>query len=667
MRRLSRLLLAAVTALGLLGFGLAGPAFASTGTQVADCTFATLQADLQAGGDYYYAAGQCPNPIIFTGTIELTGAAAALTAQGDDVTLDGGNDPATGAAGVQLFSLNDVASLDLTGLRLSNGSAAVSGGGAIDNDGTVSVSDSTFSNNVDGYQPNYGGGAILNGGGASLTITGSTFTQNGDDSVAGLGGGALYNFAGTVNITNSTFVNNGSDGPGSAIYTQGAGSVTLANSTVWKNTSTGLPALAGDSASPYLISGTIVADNGSYNGDNYIGSNCSASVIDKGYNLEDHSSGSCGFSAANHDIVGQDPQLDPNGLQDHGGPTQTVAEQATSPAIDAIPTTSGLCPASDQRGMPRPDNGEASCDIGAYEYQDPATVPTTTALTSSANPSVVGQQVTYTATVAPAPDGGTVSFQDGGSPIGGCGSQPLDSSGRATCQVSYPSTGTHTISAVYSGDPGYVGSSSATVTQTVTKVSSTALASSANPAIAVRQVIYTATISPAPDGGTVAFTDSGNTISGCGAAAITTSGTASCSVSYPTAGTHTVTAAYSGDNRYAASTSTSLTQTITSDLSTTLTVSPNPVARGGTLAIAYSAKNAGAASQQVALSYTLTDPHGTATTSSLGTVTIKAGSTVTKNLTHKVPRTAATGTWTVIVTASDATGSSISTARVTVR
>jgi hypothetical protein len=55
-----------------------------------------------------------------------------------------------------------------------------------------------------------------------------------------------------------------------------------------------------------------------------------------------------------------------------------------------------------------------------------STACTTTAVTSSANPTVVGHQVTYTATVTPAPDGGTVIFEDGPTTISGCGSQAVD-------------------------------------------------------------------------------------------------------------------------------------------------------------------------------------------------------------------------------------------------
>ena len=54
-----------------------------------------------------------------------------------------------------------------------------------------------------------------------------------------------------------------------------------------------------------------------------------------------------------------DPRLGP--LQDNGGPTPTHALLLGSPAIDA----SSACPATDQRGVTRPQG--AGCDIGAFE------------------------------------------------------------------------------------------------------------------------------------------------------------------------------------------------------------------------------------------------------------------------------------------------------------
>jgi alpha-tubulin suppressor-like RCC1 family protein len=98
-----------------------------------------------------------------------------------------------------------------------------------------------------------------------------------------------------------------------------------------------------------------------------------------------------------------------------------------------------------------------------------AQAPTITTLASSANPSATGQQLTYTATVSPVPDGGTMAFTDNGSPIAGCGAQPVNTgNGHATCQTAPSTTGAHNIVATFSGSSGFTGSTSATLTQLVT-------------------------------------------------------------------------------------------------------------------------------------------------------------------------------------------------------
>lgn len=295
-------------------------------------------------------------------------------------------------------------------------------------------------------------------------------------------------------------------------------------------------------------------------------------------------------------------------------------------------------------------------------------IATTTSLSSSANPSVVGQPVTYTAAVSPVPDGGTVAFTDGGAAIGGCGSVTVGANtGTATCRVTYTATGGHNIAAAYSGDGTYAGSSSNTVNQTVNKASTTtSLTSSPNPAIAGQHVTYTATVSPAPDGGTVTFQDGGTTISGCGSQPVDSSGKATCPVTYATSGAHAITATYSGDSSYAGSSSNTVNQTVSSDLTTSLTLSPNPAARGQSLTISGTVTNTGAVSEQVIISSTITAPNGATTSYPFGTVTIGAGRTVSRTTTSRVPRNAPTGAYTVTVTAQDKTGSSSATARETV-
>jgi hypothetical protein len=72
---------------------------------------------------------------------------------------------------------------------------------------------------------------------------------------------------------------------------------------------------------------------------------------------------------------------------------------------------------------------------------------------SGHSPSTPRQAVTFTATVYPAPSGGTVSFANGGTPISGCTVAPVNATtGQATCTTSFAATGNYSITATYSGD-----------------------------------------------------------------------------------------------------------------------------------------------------------------------------------------------------------------------
>jgi hypothetical protein len=106
-----------------------------------------------------------------------------------------------------------------------------------------------------------------------------------------------------------------------------------------------------------------------------------------------------------------------------------------------------------------------------------STQQTMTALAPSANPSASGQAVTYTATVSPVPDGGTVAFTDGTATIAGCGAQPVSTTtGQATCQATPGTTGARSIRAAFSGTANFAGGTSAALTQVVTSTPCRSLA-----------------------------------------------------------------------------------------------------------------------------------------------------------------------------------------------
>src|SRR5262249_8795776 len=153
----------------------------------------------------------------------------------------------------------------------------------------------------------------------------------------------------------------------------------------------------------------------------------------------------------------------------------------------------------------------------------------------------LGQSVTFTATVTgggPTPTG-TVTFLDGAATLG---TGALNASAQATFSTSSLVGGNHSITAVYSGDINYAGSTSAVLVQTVNPGSSTtSLSSSLNPASTGVAITFSATVSPvAPafgtPSGTVTFLD-GTTTLGTGTLS---GGKATFTTSSLTSGSHTI-------------------------------------------------------------------------------------------------------------------------------
>jgi uncharacterized delta-60 repeat protein len=225
----------------------------------------------------------------------------------------------------------------------------------------------------------------------------------------------------------------------------------------------------------------------------------------------------------------------------------------------------------------------------AQIVQDVQKADTTTSVSSSANPSVFGQSVTFTATVAAVSPGagtptGTVTFLDGGSSIG---TGNLNGSGVATLSISALSVGSHTITASYGSDTNYNGSSGSLNSnpQVVNKANSaTTLTSSNNPSILNQSVTFTATVSASAPGagmptGTVTFLDGGSSI-GTGTLS---SGVATLSTSALTVGNHTITTTYAGDGNFnpSAGSLTGNPQVVNKlPTTTTLTSSQNPAKFG---------------------------------------------------------------------------------------
>jgi hypothetical protein len=166
---------------------------------------------------------------------------------------------------------------------------------------------------------------------------------------------------------------------------------------------------------------------------------------------------------------------------------------------------------------------------------------TTTTLSLSSASTSFGQNVTLTAAVSAAGATGTVTFEDGGSPLV---TQPL-SNGGATFNTATLSPGIHSLSAVYNGDSKF-GTSTGTATETVAKGSTTtALTASPSPGTSGQPVTLRAVVTPAGATGTVTFQE-GNTTLGSSAL---NNGVATIAFTFPT-GSHALTASYSGDVNY---------------------------------------------------------------------------------------------------------------------
>jgi hypothetical protein len=260
-----------------------------------------------------------------------------------------------------------------------NGVDGYGAGGGLYNAGQTTVTDSTFAGNWGRFTGGIGSGSSS---GATLTLTDSTIVNNSAEAGAGglgiagtavianctiagnfapLGGGGLtVGYGCTVTITNSTIVDNkviiGMSGGG--LNFVNSGTVVLYNTIVALNTNyCGTPTDISLEPEWGWVGGGTVSSTSAYN---LIGTGGSGGLV----------------NGVNGNQVGvANPGLDPNGLQNNGGPTQTIALLPGSPAIDkgsnalAIDPTTGQPLAYDQRGPGYPRIVNGPVDIGAFEVQ----------------------------------------------------------------------------------------------------------------------------------------------------------------------------------------------------------------------------------------------------------------------------------------------------------
>jgi hypothetical protein len=239
---------------------------------------------------------------------------------------------------------------------------------------------------------------------------------------------------------------------------------------------------------------------------------------------------------------------------------------------------------------------------------------TVLALTSSANPSVVDQSVTFTATVTPSPAGATAptgkvtfSYLQNGSAVILCSSpQTLKTNGTAVCSAPLTAASSYTVTASYaSGDSNFTGSTSTPVTQAVNATSTTVTVStpSPSPSYVNQPVSFTAVVAPvgvSDSGltlptGTVVFSDS---VAGtlCTSTLAADGTVPACKAALGTAGAHSITAVYSGDTNFSTSTSASAFSQTVNKAATTIVVVSSSLSSVVTEAVTYTATVTPAAS-----------------------------------------------------------------------
>jgi Bacterial Ig-like domain (group 3) len=239
-------------------------------------------------------------------------------------------------------------------------------------------------------------------------------------------------------------------------------------------------------------------------------------------------------------------------------------------------TTSALT--ADKHFITASYSGDSSFSAGSSSLiQIVHASASTTTLTSSANPSAPGHQVSFTATVTALPPGsgtpsGQVTFEDGSTVIG---QVPLNASGIAIFSTSSLQAGSHTITAVYASDTNFA-ASSGSVAQSVqnsTTMTATTATSSPNPSTFGQSVTFTSTTtsSGGVPVGTVTFTE-GATVWASNVV-VSVSGHASFSTTTLTAGSHTITATFTGSTGWGNSNGNTAPQQVNSAGATTTAVS----------------------------------------------------------------------------------------------
>ena len=243
------------------------------------------------------------------------------------------------------------------------------------------------------------------------------------------------------------------------------------------------------------------------------------------------------------------------------------------------------------------DNSTATSNAVQVVVQQGATA---TSLQVNANPEIVGNALTLTASVtSPSPNAtGTMSFFDGTVLLG---SSAVNATGTAVLSTSSLAFGSHTLTAAYSGDTNHGASTSAALSERIVQAVHLGVAPSANPSIAgagLTLAIKAAGNAATPPSGMITVLDGTAPL---GTVTLDANGNATLATSSLSVGSHAISVTYPGDDNYAAGTSTVLTETVVSATTQiALSAGTNPAMFGTPLSFrAVISSNGGVASGKV--------------------------------------------------------------------
>lgn len=374
---------------------------------------ANATGDLDLSGDVTIVGVGATATIIDAGGIDRVLDVRSGTTTIQSVTVRGGNSGAGTTAGGGIRQTGGNLNVFDSVVRDNH---TWTGGGILSTAGSLDIRRSEIVGNVAVSEPgngSVGAGVAKTNASGTLSIRDSLVADN--SSVGGNGGG-LYANSPTISVVNSTFTQNAQYTRTVLIEQWGKVPATAAFSfvTIAGNVSTGptggIQSNVGPTSSLDLtLEGVLLQDNATGGASRNCEVAANGSFTSLGSNLSDDAT--CTALTQASDLA-DNAATTLGALANNGGPTRTKMLLAGSSAVNAAVCDAAVT--TDQRGAPRP--GGATCDIGAFErdaivppsttttFQPTTTTTSTTSTTMPSSTTSTTEATTTTSTTAPEPE-----------------------------------------------------------------------------------------------------------------------------------------------------------------------------------------------------------------------------------------------------------------------